>query len=53
MHHGSTALDLSGTPVKRLKGRYWTDRDTRGELDFTERSKKIVDDFEEASGLFT
>ncbi|MCU1685394.1 MAG: hypothetical protein JWQ81_6133 [Amycolatopsis sp.] len=52
MHHGSTALDLSGSPVKRLKGRYWTDRDTRGELDFTERSMKIVDDFEEASALF-
>ena len=52
MHHGSTALDLSGNPVKRLKGRYWTDRDTQGELDFTERSKKIVDDFDEASGLF-
>jgi hypothetical protein len=52
MHHGSTALDLSGSPVKRLKGRYWTDRDTRGELDFSERSSKLVDDFDEAARLF-
>ncbi|WP_131732814.1 Cap15 family cyclic dinucleotide receptor domain-containing protein [Actinomadura formosensis] len=53
MHHGSTTLDLSGSPVRRMKGRYWTDRDTRGELDFTERSGKIVDDFDEAAGLFS
>ncbi|MGH3636131.1 MAG: hypothetical protein ACRDTS_18995 [Mycobacterium sp.] len=52
MHHGSTVLDLSGNPVKHLKGRYWTDRDTRGEVDFTERSKKLADDFEDASDLF-
>lgn len=52
MHHGSTSLDLSGNPVRRLKGRYWTDRDTRGELDFTEQNKKIVDDFDEAADLF-
>lgn len=52
MHHGSTALVLSGQPVKRMKGRYWTDRDTKGELDFTARNKKLVDDFEEAEALF-
>jgi hypothetical protein len=52
MHHGSTTLDLSGSPVKRLKGRYWTDRDTRGELDFDKRNSEIVDDFDEAARLF-
>lgn len=52
MHHGSTSLDLSGSPVKRLKGRYWTDRDTRGELDFCERNSRPVDDFDEAADLF-
>jgi hypothetical protein len=53
MHHGSTALDISGSPAKRLKGRYWTDRDSRGELDFTEWSKQLADDFDEAASLFS
>lgn len=52
MHHGSTSLDLSGSPVTRMKGRYWTDRNTRGELDFNERNSRIVNDFDEAAGLF-
>jgi ABC-type nickel/cobalt efflux system permease component RcnA len=52
MHHGSTTLDISGTPATRLCGHYWTDRDSRGELDFTHRSAKHADDFQEAQGLF-
>lgn len=53
MHHGSTSLDIVGRPASRLRGRYWTNRDSRGELDFNERSKKIVDDFLEAETLFS
>jgi hypothetical protein len=54
MHHGSTVLIMSGKEQhRRLKGRYWTDRDTKGELDFTSWSKQIVDDFDEAKGLFS
>jgi hypothetical protein len=52
MHHGSTVLDISGLPASRLKGRYWTDRDTKGELDFHERSRKLADDFPGAVSLF-
>ncbi|UEL27984.1 hypothetical protein [Pseudarthrobacter sp. L1SW] len=52
MHHGSTTLEVSGKPARRLTGRYWTDRDTRGELDFNAHNKKIADDFEEAASLF-
>lgn len=52
MHHGSASLDITGLPATRLKGRYWTDRDTKGELDFTERRQKTVDDFEQGSSLF-
>ncbi|WP_438817412.1 hypothetical protein [Streptomyces fildesensis] len=53
IHHGSTVLDVSGSPARRLKGRYWTDRDSRGELDFEERStQKLADDFAEAIELF-
>ena len=53
MHHGSTVLDVIGNPAKRLDGRYWTDRDSRGELSFTERSKKIADDYIDAVNLFS
>jgi hypothetical protein len=52
MHHGSTSLDITGRPAKRLKGRYWTDRDSKGELDFTERRAQATDDFDEAAELF-
>lgn len=52
IHHGSTSLHVTGCPATRLKGRYWTDRDTKGQLDFTTRSKKRADDYEQAVGLF-
>lgn len=52
MHHGSASLDITGCPATRLHGRYWTDRDTKGELDFKERRKQTADDYEEAIALF-
>jgi hypothetical protein len=52
MHHGSAVLDVSGRPAARLKGRYWTDRDSKGELEFVERNKKLADDFAEAMSYF-
>lgn len=52
IHHGSTVLDISGSPATRLKGRYWTDRDSKGELDFTEHIGKLAGDFDSAARLF-
>ena len=52
MHHGSTSLDISGDPPTRLRGRYWTDRDTKGELDFFARDKRRVESFDEAAAVF-
>jgi hypothetical protein len=52
MHHGSTVLDVSGNPATRLYGRYWTDRDSKGQLDFIKHRKNLADDFNEASGYF-
>jgi DNA segregation ATPase FtsK/SpoIIIE-like protein len=52
MHNGSAFLEVSGRPANRLHGRYWTDRDTRGEFNFDQRRAAIADDFEEAAGLF-
>lgn len=53
MHHGSTVLVVSGSPAKRLKGRYWTDRDARGELDFGDRKPLLIEDFDEGVSLFS
>jgi SMODS-associating 2TM, beta-strand rich effector domain len=53
MHHGSTVLTVSGRPPSRLKGRYWTDRDSKGELDFEHWRPELADDYDEAKGYFT
>jgi hypothetical protein len=52
IHHGSTSLEIIGTPPVRLKGKYWTNRDSRGVLDFTARSTELAEDFESAAKLF-
>ncbi|MCC5947771.1 MAG: hypothetical protein JJT89_04875 [Nitriliruptoraceae bacterium] len=52
MHHGTAMLDIVGRPGRRLDGRYWTDRDSRGELRFTRRVGDLAGDFEEAEALF-
>lgn len=53
MHHGSTILEVSGLPAGKLEGRYWTDRDSRGELFMKQRSKRLADDYQGAVELFS
>lgn len=48
IHHGSAVLYATGSPAKRLEGSYWSDRDSKGQLKLTKRSKKLAEDFEEA-----
>jgi hypothetical protein len=52
MHHGSASLDIIGRPASRLEGRYWTDRDTKGELEFVERRHQMVEGYQEAEAIF-
>ena len=52
MHHGSASIELIGRPVTRLKGRYWTSRDSKGELSFERRDVARADGFLEAGALF-
>ena len=52
MHRGAAIFRLSDTPVALLRGRYWTDRETTGELVFKERCPKLADDYEMAAALF-
>lgn len=52
MHHGSALLSVSGSPVEHLLGRYWTDRHSRGELDFDEHVKDVAESYDRAEKLF-
>jgi hypothetical protein len=40
IHHGGLVLNLEGHPPTGLRGEYWTDRRTRGELRFGERETR-------------
>ncbi len=52
MHNGSAFVEISGSPATRMRGRYWTDRYTRGELDLPERRIRAAVSFREATALF-
>src|SRR5262249_20094759 len=54
IHHGAIIIRVEGDPVTSLTGEYWTDRLTRGELRFLEKSNTLYFDFASASaGTFT
>ena len=52
MHHGSGSLQVAGRPARSMSGRYWTDRDSKGEVRFTARRGGLADDYSSASALF-
>ncbi len=50
--HGGMLLSIRGEKVVRqIDGKYWTDRQSMGEINMTEHSSKIASGFDEASGL--
>jgi hypothetical protein len=49
IHHGAMLIYVEGDPVTKLRAEYWTDRLTRGQIVFTEKSDTIFFDFETAS----
>jgi hypothetical protein len=54
IHHGAMLLRVEGDPVVSLSGEYWTDRQTHGEIQFTEKSEKLYYTFDAAAvGKFT
>lgn len=44
-HDGSAVFEIIGNPVTKLKGIYWTGRNTTGELVFTFREQKLLEEF--------
>lgn len=49
IHYGGLILRVLGNVPYALEGEYWTDRDTKGEMRFGERSKIQYHEFESAS----
>ncbi len=49
--NGGFLLSVRGKPIHRLEGEYWTERQTKGEMEFTERSEKLAEDFQQAHGF--
>ncbi len=46
-HDGSIVFDIIEIPSRKLKGRYWTERKTIGEIILTQYSPDILEDFPE------
>lgn len=53
IHRGGLVLDVIGSPATDLKGTYWTDRLTKGDLYFDKCSDTVYSSFERAkSGTY-
>ena len=52
IHHGALSLEIYGSPPNCLEGHYWTDRNTRGEMELTGRVPMIYDTYADANTAF-
>jgi hypothetical protein len=52
IHHGAILLQIQGRPVTALKGKYWTDRNSGGDIELLQRNAKHAEDFTSAQALF-
>lgn len=46
-HDGAILFDIIENPTRKLKGRYWTERNTTGEITLTFESKKMLEEMPE------
>ena len=46
-HDGACSLEIISGPPKKLKGSYWTNRNTKGEMKFTFKSTSRREEFED------
>lgn len=52
IHYGAILLQVIGRPVTGLTGHYWTDRNTAGEIELSNRRSEIYPSFETAKRAF-
>lgn len=50
VHRGGLILEVVGDPAHALRGSYWTDRKTQGDLKLDGYSQNVHDDFDGARG---
>jgi ABC-type multidrug transport system fused ATPase/permease subunit len=52
IHNGSLLLNIPDKSPAQISGYYWTDRQTRGEINLKGRQKKVVNNLDQAISLF-
>jgi hypothetical protein len=52
IHFGSIAISVHEGNPPRLEGKYWTDRDTKGEMHFDQRINDLYTSFEDCEKAF-
>ena len=52
IHYGAMLLDIVDDSMMILRGHYWTDRGTQGEIELSGRVSDLVSSFEAAKALF-
>lgn len=52
IHHGTVFLRVHGSPADLLDGCYWTDRDSKGEMEFDRCVTELHSDFNKAVKAF-
>jgi hypothetical protein len=53
VHRGSAVLEVHRGSITFLEGSYWTDRDSKGSMRFTEHADGLPTHFEQAQSVFT
>jgi hypothetical protein len=48
IHYGAVWLRIIDEPTQQISGHYWTDRNTAGEIELTQRQRKLFQTFQEA-----
>ena len=51
IHYGAILLNIEGKPATCLRGHYWTDRNTAGEIELNNRIREILHDYETAKSM--
>jgi hypothetical protein len=52
IHYGALVLEVRGEPPKSLVGHYWTDRDTKGSLELSDRIPQILNGYQDGIKQF-
>jgi hypothetical protein len=52
IHYGAVWLKVIDTPPQKVTGHYWTDRESAGEIELTDRRSKKFQDFQSAQNYY-